>query len=324
MTPPPAKPLIRAATAADLPRIVAAADAVFRSPAPTGLGSMGHDYPLLFEPGNAGHLIIAEDGGGILAHAGYVLCEARLDGHSVRVATIGAVFTRPDERQRGLATSVLTAAVDSAQKAGAELGLVSGRRGLYERAGFVPYPACPRFRVSAQGSAKSSDAAVAVEVARYSPDALDDLMRLSAGERVHFVRSADDWRRLLDAGVLFFEPAETFLVRRAGATVAYLAVGRPSSGHDEDAPSTSDDARGARVLELAGDRRAIAEAAPTVARLLGVATLDLICSPDDRSFEEDARTRSWPADEVSMPFTTAWWNPARQGLPLPFYGFNYV
>jgi predicted N-acetyltransferase YhbS len=321
MTTLPPHPLIRAATAADLPRIIAAADAVFRSPAPAGLGSMGHDYPLLFEPGNARHLMIAEDGEGILAHAGYVLSDARLDGHVVRVAAIGAVFTRPEERQRGLASSVLMAAVGSARQAGAELGLVSGKRGLYERAGFAPYPACPRYRVALDGDASAGPSTV--QVVRYTPDALADVMKLATAERVHFVRTADHWRRLLDAGVLFFEPADTFLVKRAGTTVAYLAVGRPTVSAQQGDP-LADDARGARVLELGGERPAIAEAAPQVARLLGVATLDLIVSPDDRSFEAQARLRGWQADEVRMPFTTAWWNPARAGLPLPFYGFNYV
>jgi predicted N-acetyltransferase YhbS len=309
--PLPHSPLVRAATPADLPRIIAAADAVFRSPAAVGLGSMGHDYPLLFEPANARHLMIAEDREGIVAHAGFVLCDASLAGQTVRVATIGAVFTRPQERERGLATSVLMAAVETARQAGAELGLVSGLRGLYERAGFAPYPACPRYRVALEGTS-------AVQIARYTADALDDVMSIARRERVYFVRTADHWRRLLQAGVLFFEPADTFLVRRAGRTVAYLAVGRPPT------PGDADDARGARVLELGGDREAIAEAAPAVARSLGVTTLDLIASPDDRSFDGEAQKRGWLVDQVRMPFTTAWWNPARAGLPLPFYGFNYV
>jgi hypothetical protein len=110
------------------------------------------------------------------------------------------------------------------------------------------------------------------------------------------------------------------LLQKAGKTVAYLAVGCPGLP-EAGAPG---DPRGARVLELAGDRGEIAAAAPAVARLLGVEALDLILAPGDQSLVGLGRQRGWLADEVSMPFTATWWNPALRGRPLPFYGFNYV
>lgn len=312
-TRPPGPVLVRPATAADLPRIIAAADAVFRSPVRDGLHSMGHDYPLLFSPENAEHLLIAEDeAGDLLAHAGFVLRDARLGDISVPVATIGAVFTRPDQRQRGLASRVLAAAVSSARAAGASLGMVSGHRGLYERTGFEPYPVCPHYWVPAAGPVDSFlDSSL--EVSAYTSDALADVMALAAAEPVHFVRSVGDWQRLLGAKVLFFEPAELFLVRRERA-LAYVAVGRPARG-----PSL-----GARVLELAGDRAAIAAAAPTIAQTLGVSTLEIILPPADRSLAVEAGRRNWRSGLLQLPFTVAWWKPSLQGLPLPFYGLNYV
>lgn len=304
----PGPVLVRPATAADLPRIIAAADAAFRSPVPDGLHSMGHDYPLLFSPENAEHLLIAEEeAGDLLAHAGFVLRDARLGDVSVPVATIGSVFTRGNQRQRGLATRVLAAAVSSARAAGASLGMVSGHRDLYQRAGFKPYPACPRYWVPAAGPVDSS-----LEVSAYTSDALADVMALAASEPVHFVRSDGDWQRLLGAKVLFFEPAELFLICR-DSPLAYVAVGR----HARPSP-------GARVLELAGDRAAIAAAAPTIAQMLGVSTLEIILPPADRSLAFEADRRGWRSGLLQLPFTTAWWKPSLQGLPLPFYGFNYV
>ncbi len=313
-TAPPGGPPVRLATPADVPRIVAAADAIFRNPPPSGLGSMGHDYPLLFAPENAGNLAVLEDEHGrLIAHAGFVMAQASLAGTQVKVATIGAVFTHPDHRHRGLASSVLAAAVARARGLGADLGLVSGQRGLYERAGFLPYPACPRYRVAA-GPATTHDC----EIVAATTASLPDLMRLGASEPVHFVRAEAHWRTLLAANVLFFEPAETFLVERAGRPVAYLAVGRPTLRTPEG------DRRGARALELGGDRAAIAGVAPALARKLGVGTIDLVLPPGDRSMDALAQTSGWTADEVRLPFTSAWWSPGLADLPLPFYGFNYV
>jgi predicted N-acetyltransferase YhbS len=315
----PGQILVRPATPADLPRVIAAADAVFRSPPVEGLHSMGHDYPLLFSSDNASHLLIAEDGAGeLLAHAGFVLRAANLHGTEVPVATIGSVFTRPDQRQRGLATQVLAAAVESARRAGALLGMVSGHRGLYERAGFAPYPACPRYWVPAAGA----DAEAAeLAIAPYTDDALNDVMALSAREPVHFVRSVADWKRLLGAKVLFFEPAEMFLIRRAGRVVAYLALGRPN----RSTPDARDPVvRSARVLELAGDRAAIAAAVSVIAHQLGVTLLEVLLPPSDSSLADQAAARGWQTELAQLPFTAAWWDPAMARLPLPFYGFNYV
>jgi predicted N-acetyltransferase YhbS len=313
----PGQILVRPATPADLPRVIAAADAVFRSPPVDGLHSMGHDYPLLFSTENVSHLLIAEGASGeLLAHAGFVLRSARLAGTEVPVATIGSVFTRPDQRQRGLATQVLTAAVDTARAAGATLGLVSGRRGLYERAGFSPYPACPRYFVPAAHGLPSH-----LAISPYTDDALAAVMALSAREPVHFVRSPSDWQRLLGAKVLFFEPAETLLITRGGQVVAYVAVGRPS----RSTPDLRDSVvRSARVLELAGDRAAIAAAAPALAHQLGVALLEILLPPSDRSLDAEATARGWQAELAQLPFTSAWWDPKLASLPLPFYGFNYV
>src|SRR5688500_5663011 len=138
---------VRAATPADLPALIAAADAVFRTPPRPGLGSMGHDYPLLFDPDNADNLMIATSAEGptearpearVVGHAGFTLREAVVFDTVVRVACLGAVFTDPAQRNRGLASRLFAAALERARTAGAQLALVSGRRGLYERAGFSP------------------------------------------------------------------------------------------------------------------------------------------------------------------------------------------
>jgi predicted N-acetyltransferase YhbS len=308
----------RSANIRDLPRIIAAADETFRSPAPPGLGSMGHDYPLLFAPENAENLVIAEDDNGeLLAHAGFVLRNASLDGRQVKVANVGAVFTRADHRQNGLGSRVLGTAVERARRQlGADLGLVSGQRSLYERAGFSPYPPCPRYRITAPAEPDPA----AAEVVPYSAAAFEDVMALYARESVHFVRSREDWHAMLGSGVIFYEPAQVLLLRRAGKNVAYLVVGWPGFAA-EGGPG---DPRGARVLELAGDRSEIAAAAATVAHALGVDAIDLVLPPGDQSLAQAARQRGWRHDEVRMPFTMTWWNPALRELPLPFYGFNYV
>ena len=142
-------------------------------------------------------------------------------------------------------------------------------------------------------------------------------MALQAAEPVRFERSAEDWSRLLSTGVLFFYPSRLYLLERAGRPVAYLGIALLE-------PSPAGGQPIARVLELAGDRRAIAEAAPALRRSLGAASLEIVVPPHDDDLEPSAPALGLRREEIRLPFAAAWWNPARAQLPLPFYGFNYV
>jgi predicted N-acetyltransferase YhbS len=313
MSEPP--PVIRPATAADLPRVVAAADRVFRQPLRAGLHSMGRDYPLLFDPGNAGNLWLAESPEGkLIAHVGFVLSAATIQGVRVKVACFGAVFTEPQHQGQGMASQVFAAAAAHARASGADLALVSGERGLYRRAGFFTYPPCRRYRV---GPGVASPADLPAQPVPFSSAALPALMSLQAAEPVRFERSVDEWQRLLGTGILFFYPARLFLIERQHRPVAYLGVAQLEAAGESKGPI-------ARVLEMAGDRRAIAEAAPALRQKLGAASLELVMPPHDDSLEGDALALGWGREEIRFPFAAACWNPACTQLPLLFYGFNYV
>jgi hypothetical protein len=134
---------------------------------------------------------------------------------------------------------------------------------------------------------------------------------------VRFERSAEEWGRLLSTGVLFFYPARLYLIERGSRPVAYLGVALLE-------PAASGSQPTARVLELAGDRRAIAEAAPALRRNLGAAWLEIVVPPHDEGLEPTAAALGLRREEIRFPFVAAWWNPVRAQLPLPFYGFNYV
>ncbi len=275
---------------------------------------MGRDYPLLFDPGNAGNLWLAEDGAGeVIAHAGFVRSRVLIAGAPLKVACFGAVFTVAEHQGKGLASRVFGAAAAHARNAGTDLALVSGERGLYQRAGFVPYPPCRRYRI---GPTAASGSLPAAQPVLFRPDALEEVMALQAAEPVRFERTADEWVRLLATGILFFYRARLYLIERGGRPVAYAGVAL-LSGTESSEP-------GARVLEIAGDRPALAAAAPALRQALGVASLELVVPPHDDALEAVAPTLGWTRDEIRFPFASARWNPAYAQLPLPFYGFNYV
>jgi predicted N-acetyltransferase YhbS len=308
---------LRTAARGDLPRLVAAADRVFRPP-PAG-GSMGTEYPLLLSAENAerGRLVIADRGGEVVGHAGFCLRAAVLGDRHAVAACFGAVFVAPDLRGRGLGGGLVAEAVARARSQGAQVGLVSGAGPLYERAGFAPVSPARRYRIGRGAAAgEPSDRRAPVALSAAGPGAVEDLARLYDAEPVRFERPRQDWERLIAAGVLFYDPLSLFMVAGGDGASAYVAVARRVR-HAPGEPRH-------RALEIAGDREPIAQAAPALLARLHADALDLIVPAHDASLEPFAAAAGWEPGSASFPHTAAVWDARLAGAPLPAYGLNYV
>jgi predicted N-acetyltransferase YhbS len=74
----------------------------------------------------------------ILSHVALFYRAVRLGDDLIDVMGLGDVATAPQARGRGLATALLSDAIDIARASGAHYMMLFGARGLYERAGFLP------------------------------------------------------------------------------------------------------------------------------------------------------------------------------------------
>jgi predicted N-acetyltransferase YhbS len=77
---------------------------------------------------------------GVIAHLAIHHRVIRVGAHLVTVQGIGDVATHPDARGQGFATQLLEAVIDRATASSTQFLMLIGRRGLYDRAGFVPVP----------------------------------------------------------------------------------------------------------------------------------------------------------------------------------------
>lgn len=301
--PPP-----RGCTPEDLPRVLAAANRAFLP----GGGDMGARYPLLFDARHCSRLRVCEYGGEILSHAGFWLGDITLPNRTFRAACFGAVFTTAEWRGAGAATAVLADAVACARSAGAEVGFISGSRSLYGRLGFDRLPPVPVYRITA-----ATACAGPVAVQRASVSDLNALATLYAAQPSRFVRSSDDWARLLSSRFLFVGPATLWTVRRGGGVCGYFAV-------NDEARTSATLGSVFRALEVVGDQVALADAAPVLLQLLGGAALELVHPDDNGDFSALARVRKWQVDATRFAFGAAIWNQDALAQPLPWYGLNFV
>jgi len=287
------------------PTLREALNRVFR---PDGAGDLTVELPLLFQgPDGAPALrnlcIITGAGGAIAAHAGWTQRDAMVLKRRVRIGFIGAVFTEPSARRQGLATRVLLDALDQA-RAGADLVLASGDRGLYRRQGFEPVPPLARYRLPAPGA----PAEVALVARGLEPADLPAVAELFDREDVHFQRSPADWAALVGAGRLVDAAATFSVVTRREQVVAFVATQNASRRADGSE-------RPRRILELAGDREAILSVAPTLAD-------ELLVPSYDSATIGLATARGWFRTTRQFPITA---EPLTAVARLvPWYGLNYL
>lgn len=280
---------IRACRPGESDAVIALANRVFR---PEG-GDMGAQYPLMFAPENREGLRIAVEGGTPRALVGVCIRDAVLLGARLRVASIGAVCTEPQQRGRGLASAVMADARDYARRCGASLMLISGGRGLYHRLGYVTVGRFDRYELGPQ---QLHGLVTPIELSLYRGRDLPALAALHENEPVRFRRSAADWRALLETGMLMNRPSELLVVRQHGQPVAYLGVLR-SGGGTRETPGT------ARVHELAGSRTALLAALPALRDQHQSASVSLVVQPTDVEMAVNARQHGWTATPLAFPGT---------------------
>jgi len=258
----------------ELPALLELVDRIFRSRRP---GQMGREYPLLFSEANLEQLRIIRADGKPVAHVGICLRDATILGCRIRVAGIGSVGTDPDYRGRGMASALMEDARRHSILHGASLMLISGTRGLYHRLGYVQVG---RFlSVIAPAGAGGG-----VLPRRFGPADLATVIALHQREPIRYLRPRDDWCAMLACENLMNQPADLWLVEEQGTTVAYVATQRPSESAVD---------RPIRAYEFAGDRRAVVEALPALARHYGAAEIELVCQPEEGAIVAEARRRLW-------------------------------
>ena len=270
----------------ELPELVALTNCVFRS---GRAGDMGAEYPLVFNERNVENLLVARAEGRIVAHVGICLRDATILGVPVRVASIGSVATDPAHRGHGSASRLMALAREQAVRSGASLMLISGLRGLYHRLGYVQVGDFRNYSIPAAPGVTDLD----VEV--IAANDLAAVVRLHQSEPVRFLRSLDDWQRLLSAGMLMNHTADLLLIREQGVAVAYVGIQRPELPHAPSKPVL--------IKEFAGCRATLARALPGIATRYTAPAVELIASAADAGWNGAATGHGWPGDPLPFPGT---------------------
>ncbi len=271
----------------ELTDLVELADRVFRA---NRAGSMGQQYPLVFDAENVENLRVARAGTRLVAHVGLSIRDAHILGARVRVASVGAVATDPEHRGHGLASRLMADARRHARDLGASLMLISGGRGLYHRLGYVQVGTFHSY------TAPAAELPDALEAVPFESGDLPVVASLYQAEPVRFIRPAQDWCKLMSAGMLMNQPADLLTIRRGGVALAYAGVQRP-------APGSSDGGTVVRVREFAGSRSVLAAVLPGLAARYGTSAAEVVVGASDGEWRAQALKFGWTASTATFPGT---------------------
>ncbi len=254
---------------------------------PEGRILMERVLPTLFRAENSENLRVMVDAGKVVAMAGMVISDLRMDEVTVRAACIGSVCTAEAYRAKGLATALMDDAVSHAVSNGASLALISGGRGLYRRMGCID---AGLFSVTelARGGRQPD---IEVEARPWNAQEIQDLWELHQKEEVRFVRTRADMATLLEARAMFCRPAQTWVVQSGGQKLAYLCASGPD---DRTGPGV------VLVREIAGSREAILAAAHSVLEQMGAERMQIETPASDREMETLAATLGLPRRITGM------------------------
>lgn len=245
-----------------------------------GVGRMEEQYPLLFAPENYDHLLVMVDDGVVVSHVGALTRDITVLGCRMSTMSIGAVATYASHRGQGLATRLMEAAVREAIDQDAVLMPISGGRGLYTRLGAKRIGQYALFTVrrdtllAGDGPAADETAAGETDIRRAEAEDLHEMSRLYAEEPSRYVRSTADLRMAVDAEWICDRDGETVVIREEGRPVAYAGI-------QKRRPDREDEARRARLAEIAGSRSALVRALPSLYDRYGVDYLEIVTTASD-------------------------------------------
>ncbi len=262
---------------------------VFRS---DGAGHMEDQYPLLFASENFDQLFVMVDDGVVVSHVGALTRDISVLGCRMSTMSIGAVATYESHRGRGLATQLMEEAVRKAVEQDAVLMPISGGRGLYTRLGAkrigqyaiytIPRDTLPAGNgatpgddvPTGEGPAAGETAVGDSDIRPADAEDLHEMTRLYAEEPSRYVRSTADFRKAVDAAWICDRDGETVVIRKEGRSVAYAGI-------QKRRPDREDEARRARLAEIAGSRSALLRALPSLYDRYGVECLEIVTTASD-------------------------------------------
>lgn len=233
--------------------IIELVNRVFMPDHPPGRG-MKEIFPLLLSQDNSKNLFVSLLDDTIVCHMGIYPSIVRIGSETVKVASMGAVCTHPDFRERGIATNLFGYVEQCLKEERVDLLLVSGGRGLYRRNGCVDLTAYATATFSRNNRRSCRwEPSKSFEFLQLPGECynLDRVFNVYEREHIRFERTLDTFRKTLNS---------LSLDTRSSVVLGEGLANQEVIGYILVRISTRDGIRVGEMREYAGDRRSVLDA----------------------------------------------------------------
>jgi GNAT superfamily N-acetyltransferase len=227
--------------------------------------TMKDNFPMLFSDWNLNNLRIIVEDDKVVSHIGVSQREISVHGCRTRVGSIGSVCTHPDYRGRGFATMLLEDTIKMLDADGATVMIISGGRGLYQRAGCRGVGKRYNFNINRSDWDKFPSTnnplppfgrGMDIEIVSYQEaEHLKQFAEIQQREAIRFLRPVDDFKAMLDVIVMRRELGQrndVLAIQREGTCFAYMVMSIDKKRDSEELIC--------RIGEYGGSRLAIISA----------------------------------------------------------------
>jgi len=195
--------------------------------------------------------IVLEDGRSI-SRVGMKEREVIIYGCKTKVGCVGGVATKPEYREKGLATRLMIHSIQRLNDDQGDIMLVSGDRDLYRRQGCVGAAKFHRFRVTQMDAEKLNDSSI--QLLPYKKERLLDVVNIYQKEPVRFCRTLEEFRVSLErrTPAPFWTKTDVLILQDDGQPLGYVITQEP-----RDEGRGKGRVRG--IAEYAGVRKTVAD-----------------------------------------------------------------
>ncbi len=227
--------------------------------------NMKEQFIRLFHVDNVDHMFVGVDQGKVVAALNYYEADVVSSIGLLKTGSIGAVCTQKEYQGQGISTHLLSMAEKQMIKEHVDFCIISGRRGLYQRFGARDVGAIDKYQFIPDVINEHG-----FDIKPYQND-VETLYSIYMTERIYYVRSKDEFRDLL-IGQTYPDSYQTYpiyLVYAEGKAQAYIIA----IDHHEK--------KELGIKEFAGNRQWIAQALPSIMKMHGKESIELMTYGQD-------------------------------------------
>lgn len=158
--------------------------------------TMVEEFPLLLNEDNIDNMIVISKDRKIVSDVNYVIQKVSIQGKRINVAAIGAVCTDPGHEGKRYSSTILDHVESKMFTDGVDLVTISGTRSLYTRRN------CSRIKSFYKYTMYPSNVNINLEIEDFNEDDLDKMINLYNQNSTRFIRTKDEFKKLLYAATI--------------------------------------------------------------------------------------------------------------------------